>query len=194
MNHIGFVNHVIVHLHAWWGGNGGGSAETSPCYPVSASGSSPVLCSPSLPWNKIGHCCASKDLSCFLPPVFLDASLYFVVMSDSPVSQCGAMLTRARRKGQWTPCCCTDRVSGVLLCFSHGVGCLSSFLALGLGGKGEGYSQIALTCTHSRGEVTANRPSEATELQSGRWCHHGFFSSRCCHCVQWWADHAFLGD
>lgn len=61
-------------------------------------------------------------------PVFLDTSLQFIVMSESHVSQCGAMLTRARQKGLWTPCCSMDRVSRVLLGLYHGVDSISPFL------------------------------------------------------------------
>lgn len=101
-----------------------------------------VICHPSFPRNKIGHCSANKGLFSSLLPVFLDASPQSIVMPHPLVSQCGAMWTRAQRKGLWMPCYCTDRVSRVLLCHCHGVGSLSPFLGSsllqGLGGNGEG--------------------------------------------------------
>lgn len=65
------------------------------------------------------------------------------------------MSTRARQKGLWTPCYCTDRVSRVLLCLYHVSApsprsLVPSFCRVWWGMEKERTGiQIAHTCTHA---------------------------------------------
>lgn len=85
-----------------------------PSLPREWGGSLLASGNPSLPEIKRGTSVQTK--ACAVLSAWLPGCLpCFTVTSDSPVSQCGAMLTRAQRKGWWMPCCSTDRVGGARL-------------------------------------------------------------------------------
>ena len=71
-------------------------------------------------------------LSCLVEPQSLTA------MSDSLISQCGAMLTRAQQKGLWMPCWSMDKVSRgplVSVWSQHHLPLLDSWLCVGSDGE-----------------------------------------------------------
>lgn len=128
----------------------------------------------------------------------------FTVTSDSPVPQCGAMLSKGTAEGWWTPCCCGQgrQRPGLSLCRRRLPPLpLGPSFAQGLGGEGSrGCSQqertgavSICTCTHGESGATGHRPWEAAD-RAAVWgmVSRGLFSSQCNHCVQWRPDHALL--
>lgn len=94
MNHSGFVNFVTVCLCVWWGlevqrpqiGTVAAPLNPPPLITQRVGVDHYVIWNPSFPWNTIGHCCANKAFFSSLLPIFLDASLQFIVTSASCLS------------------------------------------------------------------------------------------------------------